>query len=64
MRTSQSGSLVQGFSSDNQINELVRVYSKRFGVTYSSFIRLGIMLACKRLENKELDKAKKLIGAR
>jgi len=61
MRTNNSGSLVQGFSSDEQINELVKIYAKRFGVTYSSFIRLGISLAAKRLENKEKSKGLKLI---
>jgi len=64
MRTKESGSLIQGFSSDEQINELVDKYSKYYGITKSSFVRLGISLAAKKLENKEQLKVNKIIGAR
>jgi hypothetical protein len=62
MRTKESGSLKQSFSFDPYIEQLIVEYCKRFSCTYSSFVRLGIMLAAKRLEHKEKDKGLKLIG--
>jgi hypothetical protein len=64
MRTKESGSLKRSCSFDPYIEELIIEYCNRFSCTYSSFIRLGIMLAAKRLEHKEKEKGLKLIGAR
>jgi hypothetical protein len=64
MRTKESGSLKQSFSFDPYIEQLIVEYSKRFGCTYSSFIRLGVQLAAKKLSNKEKSKGLKLIGAK
>jgi hypothetical protein len=64
MRTAESGSINKGFSCDNYIDELIEKYSKFYGITRSSFLRLGVKLAASKLANKEVDKAKKIIGVR
>jgi len=64
MRTAQSGSFTNGFSSNKSIDYLIEYYSKYYGLTKSSFIRLGINLAAKRLENKEQIKVNKIVGVR
>jgi len=64
MRTKESGSTIKGFSCDSYIDELIEKYSKFYGITRSSFLRLGVKLAANKLANKEVDKAKKIIGVR
>ena len=64
MRTKESGSISKGFSCDSYIEELIEKYSTFYGITKSSFLRLGVKLAANKLANKEVDKAKKIIGAR
>ena len=63
MRTANSGPLKQSFSFDPYIEKLIIEYCKKFSCTYSSFIRLGVQLAAKKLENKEIKKGLKLIKA-
>lgn len=64
MRTITSGSYKNTVSSDEYIYDLIDKYSSFYGLTKSSFLRLGVELACKRLANKPKEKVYKLVGAR
>jgi len=64
MRTNESGSITKGFSCDASIDELIETNCRSYKITKSSFIRLGIQLAAHKLENKEIEKARKLIGTK
>lgn len=61
-KTVESGSCTQNFSMDFDLYDLIRKSAKRYDCTFSSFIRLGVILACKKLDNKTKAKGRKLIG--
>jgi hypothetical protein len=62
MRTNESGSVIKGFSCDSYIEDLIEKYSKFYGISKSSFMRLGVKLAANKLANKQFDKVKKIVG--
>lgn len=60
--TRESGSIIEGFSCNQVIDEALRSKAKQLKVSHSALIRYGIILAINRLEKKDLIKARKLIG--